>query len=136
MAEKDSWPRPETSGPGDQDRSGSSMRISGGSFSGNIAMGNVGPVTQLSQVAGSAQLAEQIEDLLSQLETGLRGMSGGAAEDALDDVDGVRSELARRTPEPARLSQLLVRIGEVVAPVSGLLELADRARDLIMAVVH
>ena len=136
MAEKDSWPRPGTSGPGDQDQSSSSMRISGGSFSGNIAMGNIGPVTQLSQVAGSAQLAEQIEDLLSQLETGLRGMPGGAAEDALDDVGGVRSELARRTPERARLSQLLVRIGEVVAPVSGLLELADRAKDLIMAVVH
>lgn len=136
MAEKDSWPRPETGGPGDQDQGSSSMRISGGSFSGNIAMGNIGPVTQLSQLAGSAQLAEQIEDLLSQLETGLRGMPGGAAEDALDDVGGVRSELARRTPERARLSQLLARIGEVVAPVSGLLELADRAKDLIMAVVH
>ncbi len=135
MAEEDSGPRSQTSGPGDQDKSGSSVRISGGSFSGNIAMGNIGPVTQLSQGAEPGRLA-QIEDLLSQLETGLREMGGGPAEDALDDVDGVRSELARKTPERARLSQLLARIGEVVGPVSSLLELADRAKDLIMAVVH
>jgi hypothetical protein len=135
MAEKDSWPGPETTGPGNQGKTSSSMRISGGSFSGNIAMGNIGPVTQFSQAAGPGRLAE-IEDLLSQLETGLRGMGGGAAEDALDDVDGVRNELVRKTPGRDRLSQLLARISEVVAPVSGLLELADRAKDLIMAVVH
>jgi ABC-type transporter Mla subunit MlaD len=135
MAEEDSGPRPQTSGPGDQDKSGSSVRISGGSFSGNIALGNIGPVTQLSQAAEAGRLA-QIEDLLSQLETGLRGIGSSAAEDALDDVDGVRNELARRRPERARLSQLLARIGEVVGPVSSLLEVADRAKDLIMAVVH
>jgi hypothetical protein len=135
MTEKDSWPGSQRPGPGDQGKSGSSVRISGGSFSGNIAMGNAGPVTQFSQAAEPGRLAE-IEDLLRQLETGLREMGGGAAEDALDDVDGVRNELVRRTPERARLSQLLARIGEVVAPVSGLLELADRAKDLIMTVVH
>ncbi len=135
MAEEDSGPRSQTSGPGDHDKSGSSMRIRGGSFSGNIALGNIGPVTQLSQAAEPGRLA-QIEDLLSQLETGLRGMGSGGAEDALGDVDEVRNQLARRRPERARLSQLLARIGEVVAPVSSLLELADRAKDLIMAVVH
>jgi hypothetical protein len=135
MAEKDSWPGSGIIGPGDQGKGGTNMRISGGSFSGNIAMGNIGPVTQFSQAAEPGRLAE-IEDLLSQLETGLRGMGSGAAEDALDDVDGVRNELVRKTPERARLSQLLARIGEVVAPVSGLLELVDRAKDLIMAVVH
>lgn len=135
MTEKDDWPGSETIGPGDQGKTSSSMRISGGSFSGNIAMGNIGPVTQFSQAAEPGRLAE-IEDLLSQLETGLRGMGSGAAEDALDDVDGVRNELVRKTPEPARLSQLLARIAEVVTPVSGLLELVDRAKDLIMAVVH
>jgi hypothetical protein len=98
-------------------------------------MGNVGPVTQFSQAAEPGRLAE-IEDLLRQLETGLREMGGGGAGDALDDVDGVRNELVRRTPERARLSQLLARIAEVVAPVSSLLELADRAKDLIMTVVH
>ena len=135
MAENDSWSGSETTGPGDQGHTSSSMRISGGSFSGNIAMGNVGPVTQFSQAADPGRLAE-IEDLLSQLETGLRGMGGGAAEDALDDVDGVRNELVRKTPGRDRLSHLLANISEVVAPASGLLELADRAKDLIMAVVH
>jgi len=135
MTEKDSWPGSEIIGPGDQGKSGSSMRISGGSFSGNIAMGNIGPVTQFSQAAEPGRLAE-IEDLLGELETGLRGMGGGAAEDALDDVDGVRNELVRKTPERARLSQLLARIGQVVGPFSSLLELVDRAKDLIMAVVH
>jgi hypothetical protein len=135
MTEKDSWPGSQVPGPGDQGQSGSSVRISGGSFSGTIAMGNVGPVTQFSQAAEPGRLAE-IEDLLRQLETGLREMGGGGAGDALDDVDGVRNELVRRTPERARLSQLLARIAEVVAPVSSLLELADRAKDLIMTVVH
>jgi hypothetical protein len=136
MTEKNGDPSPAGSGQEPPGTSHSHLSISGGHNSGNIAMGTSGPVTQYSYRAAAAGELAQIEDLLGQLEAGLRQLDGAAAEDALDDVAGIRQEMNRRQPEPARLTQLLGRISAVVAPMSGLLELADRARELIMAIVR
>ena len=124
MAENDSWPGSETAGPGDQGQTSSSMRISGGSFSGNIAMGNVGPVSQFSQAAEPGRLAE-IEDLLSQLETGLRGMGGGCQSPvgAYAQIEGdkislkavsFREEMVKRMESKRPISEAAL-LGEQIA---------------------
>ena len=136
MTEQNRDPGATDGGLGQPRTNHSSLSITGGFNSGNIAMGTNGPVTQYSQGAAPAGDLAQLEELLRQLERGLRQLNGTAAEDALDDVEGIRQEISRRQPERDRLTQLLGRISAVVAPVSGLLDLADRARELIMAIVH
>ncbi|HTT51969.1 MAG TPA: hypothetical protein VMH35_11265 [Streptosporangiaceae bacterium] len=114
----------------------SGLHITGGSFSGNIAMSNNGPVTQYSHDGKAAESLAEIGELLRQLEAGLRDMDGTAAEGAIDDIDVIRGEMSVPQPAWARIGRLLSRVGAAAAPVSSLVELADRARDLIMTIAH
>jgi ABC-type transporter Mla subunit MlaD len=110
--------------------------ISGGSFTGPVAMGSHGQAAQYNQSQAGDDNVARLEDLLRQLEAGLREMGGPPAEDALDDLDRVHAELGHRKPEWARISQLLGRVSAFVAPVSSLVELADRVKDLITVIPH
>jgi hypothetical protein len=73
---------------------------------------------------------------LRELEAGVRAIGGAEADDALEDLDRVQDELRRRKPDRSRMTQLLDRVTAVIAPVSGLAELADHIKDLIGLVVH
>ncbi len=123
-------------GPGDAQGQGffnSGLYIGEGTFNGPVAAGYQARAVQFNQ-AGS-DLA-RLEDLLRQLEGGIRQMGGAPAEAALADVGRIRNELEQRPVDPPRISHLLQRIADVVAPVSGLLELADRVKDLVIAILH
>jgi hypothetical protein len=110
--------------------------IGGGSFNGPVAAGYQAQAFQSNYSQASDDDLARIEDLLKKLEVGVRGLRTAQAEDTLDDIDGVRQELRRHTPDPSRISQLLARITAVVAPVASLLEVADRAKDLITVIMH
>jgi hypothetical protein len=105
-----------------------------GTFNGPVAAGYQARAVQVNQ-AGSGDDRAQLEDLLRQLEGGIRQL-GVPAEAALADVSRIRNELEQHPADRPRISHLLQRVTEVVAPVSGLLELADRAKDLITAILH
>ncbi len=110
--------------------------IGGGSFAGPVAAGYQAHAVQFNHGnAGDDDLA-RLEDLLGKLEAGVRDLHSAIAGDALDDIGSVRHELGRRTPDRPRISQLLDRITTVVAPVGSLLEVAERARELITAILH
>jgi len=125
-------------GPGDaqgQGFSNSGLYIGEGTFNGPVAAGYQARAVQFNR-AGSGDDLARLEDLLGQLEDGIRQLSGASTEAALADVGRIRNELEQHPVDPPRISQLLQRITDVVAPVSGLLELADRVKDLITAILH
>jgi hypothetical protein len=106
-----------------------------GTFNGPVAAGYQARAVQVNQ-AGTGGDRVQLESLLRQLEAGLRQLGGAPAEAALADVSRIRNELDQHPADPPRISHLLQRVTAVVAPVSGLLELADRVKDLITAILH
>jgi hypothetical protein len=112
------------------------VHISGGSFSGPIAAGYQAQAVQFNHAAAGDSDLAQLEDLLRQLEAGVRDLGGARADDAVEDIGRVHSELARGNPDRPRISQLMDRIMAVVVPVSSLLELAERAKELITIVLH
>lgn len=107
----------------------------GGTFNGPVAAGYQARAVQVNQ-AGSGDERARLERLLQQLEDGIRQLGGAPAEAALADVSRLRNELEQQPPDPPRIGHLLQRVTAVVAPVSGLLELADRVKDLITAILH
>jgi hypothetical protein len=120
-------------GPGMPD---AGVYIGGGSFTGPVAAGYQAQAFQSNYGQAGDEAMARLEDLLGKLEAGVRGLRSAEAEDTLDDIAGVRHELRRRTPDRPRISQLLERITAVVTPVAGLLEVADRAKDLITVILH
>lgn len=125
-------------GPGDAQGQGffnSGLYIEEGTFNGPVAVGYQARAVQFNQ-AGSGDDLARLEDLLRRLEGGIRQMGGAPAKAALSDVGRIRNELEQHPVDPPRISHLLQRITNVVAPVSGLLELADRVKDLITAILH
>ena len=112
------------------------VHISGGSFSGPIAAGYQAQAVQFNDAAAGDSDLARLEDLLRQLEAGVRELGGASAQDALEDIGRVHDELGRGKPDRPRISQLMERITAVVIPVSSLLELAERAKELIMAILH
>ena len=112
------------------------MYISGSTFNGPIAQGHQARAVQFNQGTGAADTLARLERALQQLEAGIREMDSTQAGDALDDVDRINDELRRRKPDGGRMTQLLERITAVVAPVSGLLEVADHVRELIALIPH
>jgi hypothetical protein len=128
-------PRHGPGGAQGQDFFNSGVYIGEGTFNGPVAAGYQARAVQVNQ-AGSGDDRARLEDLLQQLEGGLRQLGGAPAEAALADVSRVRNELEQHPVDPPRIGHLLQRITAVVAPVSGLLELADRVKELIMAILH
>jgi hypothetical protein len=124
----------EADGAGGPDTGNAGVYFSGNTFHGPVAQGNHAHAVQVNQGAGG-NLA-RLERALEQLAAGIREAGGDHADDALDDVDRVQDELHRRTPDRGRMIQLLERITAVVTPVSGLLEVADHARELISLIPH
>jgi len=113
----------------------SGLYVGKGTFNGPVAVGYQAQAVQSNQ-AGSGDDLARLEDLLQQLEGGIRQLAGAPAEAALADVGRLRNELDERSIDTRRISQLLQRITTVVAPVSGLLELVDRVKDLVTAILH
>ena len=101
---------------------------------GVIAQGEQAIGTQVNYAAGP-QLA-RLEELLQELAARVGELDGPAADDALDDLDRVQDELHRRKPDRGRMIELVSRVSAVVAPVSGLVELADHIKELIGLAGH
>jgi hypothetical protein len=135
MNDSGGWPDPDRDGS-DPEAGPATVHVSGGTFNGPVAYGYQGRATQIAQNVGASDDMARLERALRELEAGVRAMGGAGADDALEDLDRVQDELQRRKPDRSRMTQLLDRVTAVVAPVSGLLELADHVRELITLVPH
>jgi hypothetical protein len=113
----------------------SGLYIGEGTFNGPVAVGDQARAVQFNQGGSGGDLA-RLEDLLQQLEGGIRQLGGTPADAALADVGRLRNELDQNSVDAPRIGHLLQRIAAVVAPVSGMLELVDRVKDLITAILH
>ncbi len=128
MNRPDAWPDPEA-------RNGS-VHVSGGTFNGPVAYGYQGHATQIARDVGGNQDVARLQQLLDELAVRVQELDGPAAADALDDLDRVQDELHRRRPDRSRMIELVSQVGAVIAPVSGLVELADHIKELIGLAVH
>jgi hypothetical protein len=134
MTDRDGDPRHGADGGWGQGMHNTGVVIGGNaSVSGPVAAGYQAQAIQSGQGAGEMA---RLEGLLRQLEAGLRELGGADADDALDDVVRVRQEMESRKPDRPRVGQLMDRIVAAVGPVSGLLEIANGARELITAILH
>jgi|ERR1700742_2265620 len=113
---------------------GGGIYVSGGNY-GAVAQGHQARAVSVSHGVADGQLA-RLQELLEELADRVSELGGPAADDALDDLDRARDELRRRRPDRNRMIELVTRVGAVVAPVSGLAELADHIRELIGLAVH
>ena len=135
MNDSGAWPDPDRDGGHPQAQNGS-IHVSGGTFNGPVAYGYQGRATQIAQNVGAGQDAARLEQALRELEAALKAMGGAAADEGLEDLARIQDELRRRKPDRSRVTQLMDRVTAVVAPVGGLLELADHVRELIALVSH
>jgi ABC-type transporter Mla subunit MlaD len=129
------WPGPARDGGRPEAQNGG-VHVSGGTFNGPVAYGYQGRATQIARDVGANQDVARLERALRDLEAGVRAIGGAEADDALEDLDRVQDELRRRRPDRGRMIELVSRVGAVIAPVSGLVELADHIKDLIGLVAH
>ncbi|HEY2238563.1 MAG TPA: hypothetical protein VGI21_07220 [Streptosporangiaceae bacterium] len=113
---------------------GGGIYVSGGNY-GAVAQGHQARAVSVSHGVADSQLA-RLQQLLEELADQVSEVGGPAADDALDDLDRAQDELRRRRPDRHRMIELVTRVGTVVAPVSGLAELADHIKDLIGLAVH
>jgi hypothetical protein len=103
--------------------------------SGAIAFGAHSRITQSGSPEQQDELA-RLDELLGELRAGLERLDGGTADDAIADVDCLVIELQRASKDRPRILQLMDRIMGVAGPVGTLVQVAESARQLIMALVH
>jgi hypothetical protein len=127
-----SWPDGDDFGRAEI--AGSGIHVSGGNY-GAVAQGRQARAVSVNYGVADSQLA-RLQQLLEELADQVTELGGPAADDALDDLDRVQDELHRRKPDRSRMIELVSRVGAVVAPVSGLVELADHVKELIGLAVH
>jgi hypothetical protein len=124
--DSDDLGRPESRGGG--------IYVSGGNY-GAVAQGRQARAITVNHGAADGQLA-RLQQLLEELAARVGELDGPAADDALEDIDRVQDELRRRKPDRGRMVELVGKVSAVVAPVSGLVELADHIKELIGLVVR
>jgi hypothetical protein len=134
MASHDDQAGRDGDAAGKPESRGSGIYVSGGNY-GAVAQGRQARAVSVSHGVADSQLA-QLRQLLKELAGQVSEVGGPAADDALDDLDRAQDELRRRRPDRHRMVELVNRVGAVVAPVSGLVELADHIKELIGLAVH
>jgi hypothetical protein len=131
---------PEDPRPGTGDAPGRGFRNSGVYFGGASTFN--GPVAAGYQAraevhqGGAADDRTRLEDLLRQLEAGLRQLGDAPAQGAIADVGRVRHEIDQNQPDRPRILDLLKRITSFLGPASSLLEVVNQIKDLVPLIPH
>jgi hypothetical protein len=131
---------PQDPRPGTGDAPGQGFRNTGVYFGGASTFN--GPVAAGYQAhaevrqGGPSDDRARLEDLLRQLEAGLRQLGEAPAHGAIADVGRVRHEIDQDQPDRPRISDLLKRIASVLGPASSLLEVVNQIKDLVPLIPH
>lgn len=111
------------------------IQISGNVISGPFAVGSHAQANQWN--LPSAELAQRLQRAIQDLRT---GAATSLPADQLEQVNADTAELTQEITSPRpnrdRISQLLGRLTARVGSVAALLEVVDRVKDLIAALLH
>jgi hypothetical protein len=108
-----------------------------GSPGGAVASGDGARASGYSvQNQGAADTLQRIGSLLAELEAGVRQLEPERADEAIEEIDRIRTETKRRKPSTEILRVTLERLAKVIGPAVGLLAKVDEVKDLITILVH
>jgi hypothetical protein len=131
MGHQDRYPGAGAAGPGAEGNSGIFV---GGNNTGAIASGHA-RATQVTYRSDDNAL-EMIDRLLRKLEAEAGALEGEQAEDVVDEVHQLHTEIHRRRPNAESIRSTLSRLTAAAGSTATLLATADQIKDLIGTLVH
>lgn len=107
----------------------------GGSV-GAIATGPYGQATGTVYSSGTGDPLEMIDRLLRKLEADAGMLEGEQAEDVLDDVQRLHTEVHSRRPSAESIRLMLSRLTKATSSTAALLATVEQIRELVSAILH
>jgi hypothetical protein len=122
--------------PGADTRSGGSNEFHIGGNVGAIATGQYGQATGSVYSSAAGDPLEMIDRLLRKLETDAGQLEGQQAEDVLDDVQRLHTEVHSRRPSAESIRLMLSRLTQATSSTAALLGTVEQIKELISAILH
>ena len=130
MDQQDRYPDPGAAG------SGASNEFHIGGNVGAIATGQYGQATGNVYGAGAGDPLEMIDRLLRKLQTDAGVLEGEQADDVLDDVQRLHTEVHSRRPSAERIRLMLSRLTSATSSTAALLATVEQIKELVSAILH
>jgi hypothetical protein len=103
---------------------------------GAIATGQYGQATGNVYSSGAGDPLEMIDRLLRKLEADAGTLEGEQAEDVLDDVQRMHTEVHSRRPNAESIRAMLSRLTKATSSSAALLATVEQIKELIAAILH
>jgi hypothetical protein len=130
MDQQDRYPGAEAAG------SGTSNEFHIGGSVGAIATGPHGEATGTVYSSGADDPLEMIDRLLRKLEADAGMLEGEQAEDVLDDVQRLHTEVHSRRPRAESIRLMLSRLTKATSSTAALLATVEQIKELVSAILH
>jgi hypothetical protein len=130
MDQQDRYPGAEAAG------SGTSYEFHIGGSVGAIATGPHGEATGTVYSSGADDPLEMIDRLLRKLEADAGMLEGEQAEDVLDDVQRLHTEVHSRRPRAESIRLMLSRLTTATSSTAALLATVEQIKELVSAILH
>lgn len=130
MGQQDRYPGADAIG------SGVSSEFHIGGNVGAIATGQYGQATGNVYGSAAGDPLEMIDRLLRKLEADAGVLEGEQAEDVLDDVQRLHTEVHRRRPSAEGIRVMLSRLTSATSSTAALLTTVEQIKELISAILH
>ena len=115
-------------------RAGNEFHIGGNV--GAIATGQHGQATGNVYGSGAGDSLEMIDRLLRKLEADAGMLEGEQAEEVLDDVQRLHTEVHSRRPSVESIRVMLSRLTKATSSTAALLATVEQIKELISAILH
>jgi hypothetical protein len=103
---------------------------------GAFATGKHGQATQITYGSDSGDPLEMIDRLLRKLEADASVLDGQQAEDVVDDVQRLHTEVHSRRPSAATIRAIFSRLTTATSTTAALLTTVEQIKELISALLH
>lgn len=120
----------------DAAESGASNEFHIGGNVGAIATGQYGQATGTVYGTGAGDPLEAIDRLLRKLEADAGMLEGEQAEDVLDDVQRLHTEVHSRRPSAESIRLMLSRLTKATSSAAALLATVEQIKELVSAILH
>jgi methylthioribose-1-phosphate isomerase len=103
---------------------------------GAIATGQYGQATGNVYTQGAGDPLEMIDQLLRKLAADAGMLEDEQAEDVLDDVQRLHTEVHSRRPSAESIRLMLSRLTKATSSTAALLATVEQIRELVLAILH
>jgi len=103
---------------------------------GAIATGQYGQATGNVYGSGAGDPLEMIDRLLRKLEADAGMLEGEQAEDVLDDVQRLHTEVHSRRPSAESIRLMLSRLTKATSSTAAMLATVEQIKELVLAILH